>query len=347
MLNLIFSYIGIGIAIVLICATLWDILITVLSHRGVGKITKFWTEGIWRLVLWTKYQKGMERPIRYSGPFFLVGIIAVWYLILNVSYLLLIYCGDFTIKSADDPVIGFMDVLYFVGTTFSGLGIGDYVPTEFPWTMVTTGGAFLVSLITSFAVSYLIPVVSSVAERRRLMGSMSCIGDRPKEILKEAWGQGSSGQLDSQVLTMADSIIEASFRSHIYPIVNFFYFKGRNSSMNLIILDLLDVMIFQYCHPQREANIHESKRSYILRAIELYIDNQRNNCGEEDCGRKAEHDDLLEFLETGDASERSQDRIRKLDKFLEQRQLLLAYAHYEGHCPLNSNQNLSKPQPQS
>ena len=85
-------------ALVIIFFTLHDVVLTVLSHQGAGPITNFWTKKVWFLIIWVKFKLKIDFFYKYAGPAFLLGIIMVWYLLLNLGWLILLYVGDYTVK---------------------------------------------------------------------------------------------------------------------------------------------------------------------------------------------------------------------------------------------------------
>ena len=84
-------------------------------------------------------------------------------------------------------------------------------------------GAFIVSLLVSFSISYLIPVLSALVDRRTLISKINLIGSDAQSIIESAWSGHDANSIDSEILDMVDYILKESYRTHVYPIINFFF----------------------------------------------------------------------------------------------------------------------------
>lgn len=315
-------------AALLIFLTLHDVVTTVLSHQGAGPITNFWTRWVWSFILWLKRRFNIYFTYYAAGPTFLLGIIFVWYFLLNTGWLILLYVGDYTIKGKQDVAIEFVDYLYFLSSTFTTLGMGDYIPSGFPWTLVVTSGALVMSFLTTLSISYIIPVVSAVVDRRKMISAIDIIGRTPQEILDICWGKEDSGSLDSEVLGVSDSIVRESYRSHVYPILSYFNFGDSHSTLNIAVLNLFDAIALQEIFSEREGNIVKARRQYLMRAFDLYLDNLRFKISDIDveCG----HQDFIRFLTQNSNGISLGDREDVVEKQLKRRCELLKLVQMEG-----------------
>ena len=326
-------------AVLIVVTTLYDIFVTVLSHNGAGPITSSWTAALWKVALFAKYELGNKFLIRRVGPLMIIGVLIVWYILIYISWFIFFYLGNYSIKgAADDSGLKALDIIYYIGSTFSTLGIGDIVPNGFPWTLISTSGALLVTLLVSFAISYFIPIVGAVADRRKLVARLNNIGKSAQEVLDLCWTGPASRQLDPIVVSIADGLVKESYKSQVYPVLEYFYFKETGASVNLNILSLYDALIFQDIHKQREDNAAWSVRLYILRSIDSYIQNFSRNESYKKRGFSYSHDDFVRFLNSYDEKEKVL-RIKDIDKHIvEKRQCLLNFAHHEGRLKPVDNQ---------
>lgn len=306
---------------------LYDIAVTILSHGGAGPLTKFWTDKIWSLILLTKYRLNLYLPIRIAGPSFIIGIITVWYLLLYFCWCIFLYVGDYSITGKNDPAVSVLDIVYYVGSTFSNLGIGDYVPNRFPWTILTTSGAFLVTLLLSLTVSYVIPVLSALVDRRRLITKINLIGEDTEAILLNAWSGDNANELDSEVLDISDMLIKESYRGYVYPILSHFYFPGDGYSLNLNVLNLLDAQIIQYFRPDRKGNLPRVKVKFMIKAIRLYVKNSMERPQKEYKKFTYYHTDLYHLFDQYNIQNPDEGELRSL---LDIREFLLAFSYFEG-----------------
>ncbi len=331
------------IAVFMIVLTLHDVILTVLSHQGAGPITNFWTKRVWRIVRWFKNSCNIDFFYRYAGPAFLLGIIAVWYVLLNLSWLILLYVGDYTVKGQKgETVLELTDYLYFLSSTFTTLGLGDYVPTGFPWTMVVTSGALVMSFLTTLSISYIIPIVSAVVDRRKMISAIDIIGTTPKDIIAMCWEGERAGALDSEILGMSDSIIRESYRSHVYPILSYFNFGDSHSTLNVAMLNLHDAIAVQDLKEIEKQDLDRPKVIYLLRAFDLYIQNLRYKLSEEP-DFKCSHQDFIRLLEEIIGKEALRGKKEEIDQHLKRREELLKLVYMEGRIGVSGEGELRHP----
>lgn len=147
------------IALTIILVILYDILLTILSQQGAGPVTTFWTRYVRKIYLAGLYRSKSGKLRVNLASFVLIFTFFVWYIALFSAWVLLFAAFDQTIQTKGaSEAITLRNVVYFIGTTFSTLGPGDYVPTKLPWTLLTSIGAFVASAVMTMSISYLIPV---------------------------------------------------------------------------------------------------------------------------------------------------------------------------------------------
>lgn len=325
------------IAGLIILFTLYDVLVTTLSHSGAGPITDFWTRWVWRATLFSKYRFNSERIIRNIGPVILIGIILVWYALLYLAWSFL-FASQESLQNSTDPVISLLDVLYFIGSTFGTLGMGDYRPTGFPWTIFTTLGAFMVSGIISLAISYLVPVLSAVVERRKLVTTTDALGETTEDLMSQLSGTS----LDSYILNLSDQLFRTSYQAQDYPVLDYFYFGRSHSALNAAVRRLWDVLIIQKALPNRKQNLSKSVIDLLLRAIAEYEKNLLARFQEGSIKKfRTDHSSLFQFAERERVRSVSaicaEDLQENLKGYLKIREHLLAFTHYEGRLKSEGN----------
>lgn len=325
------------IPLVLVLFVLYDAYVTVLSHRGAGPLTQWWTERFWRIVLWSKYTLKLDFPIERAGPFILGLIIAVWYLLLYFSWFAMFWLGAESLTNSKDALIDPLDVMYYIGTTFSTLGTGDYVPNGFPWTLLSSFGALIMTLLTTASISYILPIVNAVVARRVLIVAIHSLGSTTEEIIQSGWGPVAPGSMDEKVMGVVDGLLSESFKTQVYPVLSYFYFKGSHGSLNAAVLKLFDAVAFMQLKPDRKENMSVHKLDYVYRCLGNYVDSTDESTS---LGAKTEQVSHIDFLELfGGELECVQ---KDLDEMLELRKKLLLLARWEGRCPRNDAGQLEK-----
>lgn len=258
---------GVLIAIV----TLFDALYTTLGNRGAGPLTGLWTRALWRTALELRYRFGWKRFLSALAPLILIGIIVVWNLLFYLAYFLIFSSAGDALTHAKDRQVDNLDTLYYIGSTFSTLGMGDYQPTGFPWTMFTSLGATVVTLLTTLSISYLIPVLSAVVERRALISSIDAVGESSEKIFESAWTGPDARAADSYIRSVADSLTQAAFKTHVYPVLRYYYFCDEQSSLSAAVLRLYDALLLQTISPKSDDHTPPVNLKILLNCVETYV----------------------------------------------------------------------------
>ncbi len=122
--------------IVIIVAVLWEAFETVVLPRRVTRhfrFTRLFYRATWRpwagLLGRVHPVKRRESYLSYFGPLSLLGLLAVWAVLLVIGFALLHWAAGSTMNLATPGLrAGFWTDLYMSGTTFFTLGLGDVTP---------------------------------------------------------------------------------------------------------------------------------------------------------------------------------------------------------------------------
>jgi hypothetical protein len=161
----------------------------------------------------------------------LLTVFAVWVALLLAGWALIFASADAVVlDSRTQQPAGAVGLLYFVAYSVFTLGNGDYAPQGEPWQLATAAmagsGLFLITL----AITYLLPVLSAVVDKRALASQISALGSNPAQIVITAWdGHGFAGfALQLVVLT---SMLGRLAEQHLaYPVLHFFHTPDRQKA---------------------------------------------------------------------------------------------------------------------
>src|SRR5207248_647891 len=142
------------VGLALIAGALWDAFETVVLPRRVERRLRI--AGAFYRLTWRSYSAfaarfaddgRREEYLSYYGPLSLLLLVAVWAMLLIVGFGVLQWSAGSAI-SAPDGQSDFATDLYFSGTTFFTLGLGDVIPRAAPSRVLTvieggTGFGFL------------------------------------------------------------------------------------------------------------------------------------------------------------------------------------------------------------
>ena len=159
-------------AVLIIAVVLWDAFETAVLPRRVSRrlrLARIYFRSTWRV--WSALARRVASPtireatLAIYGPLALLILLAVWVSLLIVAYTLLLWGLGAPLSIAGHAAGRFGTDLYFSGTTFLTLGLGDVIPT--------TGTARVITIVevgTGFGMLALVigylPVLYQAFSRR-------------------------------------------------------------------------------------------------------------------------------------------------------------------------------------
>ena len=234
---------------ILILVVLWDAFETIILPRRVSRkirLTRLFYLGSWRLLssLARKLRPGKlrERLLGFFGPLSLLMLFVIWGISLIVGFAL-IHLAIGSKISPGGAVPGFRTDLYYSGTTFFTLGLGDIAPQTPVARAVTvleagTGFGYL-----AIVIGYL-PVIYQAFSRRETNISLldARAGSPPSatELLARHSRDRSMGALN-EFLREWERWSAELLESHLsYPVLVYFRSQHENQSWLAALTTILD-----------------------------------------------------------------------------------------------------------
>ncbi|MEP0546345.1 MAG: potassium channel family protein [Rhodothermales bacterium] len=231
-----------GIALLLL--VLLDALWTTLAPHGAGPVTKGLARGLWSLALAVhRAAGGTHRLLAVVGPALLFLAFLWWVAGLWTGWVLVFESADGSVARAQtgEPA-DLASTVYFVGFTLFTMGNGDYVPTTDGWEIATAVAALSGLFVVTLAITYLVPVVSAVAAKRKLAAHLDDLGRSPVEIVLTAW-DGSGFSSFEQHLGQIIPELEMHTQRHLaYPVVHYFHSTERRTAAGPAIVAFAEAL---------------------------------------------------------------------------------------------------------
>lgn len=233
----------------LIVTVLWEAFETIILPRRVRRrfrLTRFFYRGTWipwsTLVGRIRSKRRKETLLSFFGPLSLIGLLVVWAAGLILGFAFLHY-GLGSHLRVDGETPGFGTDLYFSGTNFFTLGLGDVIPVTWTVRALTvfeagTGFGFL-----AIVIGYL-PVIYQSFSRREVIISMldARAGSPPNaaELLRRHAQDHTLDGLDSLLRDWEQWSAEL-LESHLsYPVLAYFRSQHDNQSWLAALTTILD-----------------------------------------------------------------------------------------------------------
>ena len=180
------------------------------------------------------------RLLPAGGPLITLSTIAVWILLLWAGYSLIFSAapGAVTSSRSGAPAAGVSRV-YYAGYTLFTLGNGGYQPAVGSWELVTNIATLNGLFVVTLAITFLVPVLSAVVERRQHASFISALGDTAEDVVVSAWNGHDFAFLQQQLPTVAQQILLTAQRHLAYPVLHDFR-SGEPHAASERSLALLD-----------------------------------------------------------------------------------------------------------
>jgi hypothetical protein len=243
-------FIAVGIiGLTLIVGVLWDVFETIVLPRRVTRrfrLTRFYYRSVWApwSVIAHRLRKSKRREIFLSvfGPLSLLGLLVLWGMTLVFGFALLHWAfGSELTPLHGRP--GFFSDLYYSGTTFFTLGLGDIAPAGPASRAITVIEASVGFGLLALVIGYF-PVLYQAFSRREVNISMldARAGTPPTAVeLLRRHREGQSLETLDQFLRDWEMWAADLMESHLsYPSLCFFRSQHDNQSWLAALNTVLD-----------------------------------------------------------------------------------------------------------
>lgn len=261
----------------LVALAFLDALWTTLAPRGAGPLAKALARAWWQAALWTHRQTGWQWPLSTAGPSLLVLALVAWVGLLWAGWLCLFSLDPASVVTATDQrPASLAGRVYYVGFVLFTLGTGDYEPVGPLWEVLSAvaslSGLFLVTL----SITYVLSVVSAVAKKRALAGSIHSLGTTPGGVLARAWDGAGFAGLDLHLVSLASELERHTQRHLAYPIVHYFYSRTPRTALGVAVATLDEALLLAGC-VARPGRLPPAVLGPARQTVESFLDTLRED----------------------------------------------------------------------
>ncbi len=152
----------------------------------------------------------------------------------------LVAVSDSVINSSSGNGANFAELVYFVGSTITSLGYGDFVASGAPWTYISCIAAFAATVVITISLSYVLSVLNASIDRKTLAQNIYGLGQNPAEIIEKLRKDEEKGLFREYLLNLSTEINRFAHKHLAYPVLHFFHSPERERSAARAILLLSD-----------------------------------------------------------------------------------------------------------
>jgi hypothetical protein len=261
-------------AAALILATLTDGFETILLPRRINRrfrYSRLYYRGAW--CLWRRAASALpagryrETTLGVFGPLSMLGLFVSWITGLVLAFGLLHW--SLAPDSLHGTTAGLPTDLYFSGTTFFTLGLGDVVPTAGAARALTVVEAGVGFGFLAVIIGYL-PVLYQAFSRREVTISLmdARAGSPPTggEALVRLAEHGRGDAIDAMLREWEQWAAEL-LESHIsFPVLAFYRSQHANQSWLAALATMLDAcaLLLTTAHPVAEGSSHQAQLTFAM-----------------------------------------------------------------------------------
>ena len=165
----------------------------------------------------------VPRLLPAGGPLITLATVAAWIVLLWAGYSLLFWAdpGAVTASRSGAPASAVSRV-YYAGYVLFTLGNGGYQPSVGVWELLTNVATLNGLFVVTLAITFLVPVVSAVVDRRQHASFISALGDSAEDVVVAAWTGRDFAFLQQQLPGLAQQILLTAQRHLSYPVLHDF-----------------------------------------------------------------------------------------------------------------------------
>ena len=257
--------------VIVILVTLYDVVRTTLGMQGGGPLTERLSKGLWKGALGVHRARPSHGLLAQVGTVILLAVAGLWALLMWLGWTLLFSADPgAVVSSGEGERAGFWGTAYFAGYTVITLGMGDYRPVGAPWQLATVAASFTGFFIVTLSITFLVPVLSSVVQKRGVALLISSLGSTPEAIVTQAWKGGDCSALSGHLSTLIPQLATLGQRHLAYPVLHYFHSTSRDTAIALN-LAVLDEALSYLEWGVRECGIPQTTLTALRRTIGEYL----------------------------------------------------------------------------
>lgn len=225
-------------AILLIAVTVDLLWTTLWVTKGAGPITSLLMKWLWRLL--RRSANRNSQFLTLIGPLVLSLGILVWILLLWGGWTLIFASAETAlIDTLNRGPISWSDRIYFTGFTVFTLGIGDFVPREGFWQLLSILATASGLVFITLAITYILSVLGAVTQKRSFASNVNGLGTTSEEILRVSWDGNEFQGLDLPLNTFTTQLNTLTINHNAYPILHYFYTQEADQAptTSIAVLD--------------------------------------------------------------------------------------------------------------
>jgi hypothetical protein len=235
---------------VIIVTVLWETFETIILPRRVRRrfrLTRLYYRSTW--LSWLAIVNSMTRKrwrreslLSFFGPLSLIGLLAIWAIGLVLGFAVVHY-GLRSPLTTQSETVSFATYLYFSGTNFFTLGLGDIAPVSWPGRAITVLEAGIGFGFLAIVIGYLPVIYQSFSRREVIISMLDARAGSPPNAAELLRRHAEDQRLEDIDNLLRDWELWSAelLESHLsYPVLAYFRSQHDNQSWLAALTAILD-----------------------------------------------------------------------------------------------------------
>jgi hypothetical protein len=274
-MNVLYLVLGALLLILAIVDLLWT---TLWVDGSAGPVTARLTTLLWQGL--QKLGGRRSRILSLAGPLILTVSLITWVTLLWVGWTFLFAGGDGALMDTNtqEPVT-WAGRIYFVANALFTMGNGEFSPTSGFWQIATGLTTASGMLFVTLSVSYVLSVMSAVAQKRAFATGVTGLGLHSTALVAQGWNGEDFHALDLPLNALVSQLSLLADQHKTHPILHYYHSESSQaaSSVAVAILDeALTMLLFaipEECRPNPAvlASARSSTEGYLRTLNSAFI----------------------------------------------------------------------------
>lgn len=263
--------VGAMLVVVALVDMLWT---TVAASAGGGPITSHVSKSLWDGARWFACRGDEVRhgPLRVASVVIIVVVFSVWLTLAWAGWTLVLLADpDAVVAASTGASTSVTERAYFAGYTMGTLGNGEFIPNGTVWQAVTVLATLTGFGMATMGITYLVPVVGAVTDRRARALHIASLGRNPEDIVVQAWQGNDWRALEHELQQIGPTLSLLGQRHLAYPVLHFFHDVDVDAAAAVRIAVLDEAVTLLECAVEPEARPRGSVLGSTRRSINAYL----------------------------------------------------------------------------
>jgi hypothetical protein len=232
---------------------LLGILLTLIAFME-GLWTTIWVDGnsaplTSRLTTWI--WKGMRaminskkhKALSLAGPLILFTTVLMWIVLLWFGWTFIFFADKDSLNiEIDDPALDFTDVMWYIAYCMFTIGNGDFTPNGGIWQVLSSFVGMSGMLVVTLSVTYVLQVVSAVANKRSFASQVTGIGKTSEDFVLMQWNGKGFGAIELQLNSLSQQLATLNEQHMSFPILHYYHAAKHEKSQDIAVAVLDDAL---------------------------------------------------------------------------------------------------------